>query len=178
MRLISAVDSQWGIGKDGGLLFRIPEDMRFFKRSTTGGTILMGGATLRSLPGGRPLAGRKNIVLTRQAPEGLPEGVVACSSLDAVFRALEGDAPDRTWVIGGAGAYGLFAPFCDKAFITKVGVTVPDADRFMVNLDTLGSWRLQDESEPHESGGLRFRFCTYVNDEPVPYPLTAGQVAR
>ena len=65
MKMIAAVDRNWSIGKDGNLLVRIPEDQKFFKRMTLGKTVVMGRKTLDSLPGGRALKDRANIVLTR-----------------------------------------------------------------------------------------------------------------
>ena len=73
MDAIVAVDARWGIGRDGGLLFRISADLRRFKALTMGHTVVMGRRTLQSLPGGRGLPGRRNLVLSRQgdlAPEG------------------------------------------------------------------------------------------------------------
>ena len=66
MDAIVAVDARWGIGRDGGLLFRISADLRRFKALTMGHTVVMGRRTLQSLPGGRGLPGRRNLVLSRQ----------------------------------------------------------------------------------------------------------------
>ena len=65
MNLIVAVDKNWGIGHQNKLLVSIPEDMKFFRRETTGKVVVMGRKTLESFPGGRPLKNRTNIVLTR-----------------------------------------------------------------------------------------------------------------
>lgn len=67
MKAIVNVNQSWGIGKDGDLLVYIPEDMKFFRNATKGGTVIMGRKTLESFPGGKPLKGRLNIVLTRDA---------------------------------------------------------------------------------------------------------------
>ena len=67
MNLIAAVDRNWGIGKNGRLLAAIPEDQRLFREETLGKTVIMGRKTLESLPGGKPLYGRKTIVLSREA---------------------------------------------------------------------------------------------------------------
>lgn len=65
MKLIAAIDKNWNIGKDGELLVHIPEDMKFFREKTMGKVVVMGRKTLESFPGGKPLKGRTNIVLTR-----------------------------------------------------------------------------------------------------------------
>ena len=77
MELIVAVSEDWGIGKDGNLLFSIPEDMKFFRQTTQGKTVVMGRKTLESLPGGKPLKNRQNIVLTRNE-DWTAEGVQVC----------------------------------------------------------------------------------------------------
>ena len=66
MNTIAAVSLDWGIGKGNDLLFHIGEDMKRFRALTTGGTVIMGRKTLESMPGGKPLPRRRNIVLTRQ----------------------------------------------------------------------------------------------------------------
>ena len=75
MNAIVVVDQNWAIGKDNGLLFSLPTDMKRFRALTMGGTVLLGRRTLDSFPGGRPLPGRRNIVITRD-PAFQREGVV------------------------------------------------------------------------------------------------------
>jgi dihydrofolate reductase len=88
IKAIVAVDSGWGIGYKGALLARVPEDQRFFKAATMGGTVIMGRATFESLPGREPLPGRKNIVLTKK--HRIEHGdVLACGSLEELFRLLK-----------------------------------------------------------------------------------------
>lgn len=65
MKLIAVADKNWGIGKDNKLLCHLPGDLKYFKEKTLGKTIVMGRKTLESLPGGKPLPGRKTIILTR-----------------------------------------------------------------------------------------------------------------
>ena len=69
MNMIAAADLEWGIGKGGDLLYNIPEDMRFFRETTSGKTVIMGRATLESLPGGKPLPKRRNIIISRTLGE-------------------------------------------------------------------------------------------------------------
>ena len=94
MNAIAAVSRDWGIGRAGELLFHIPEDLRRFRALTTGGTVIMGRKTLDSLPGGRPLPNRRNLVLTRNAAFSRP-GVEAVRSLEELLALLEGQDPDR-----------------------------------------------------------------------------------
>mgnify|MGYP003099383655 CR=1 FL=1 len=65
IRAILHADKNWGIGKNNSLMFSIPKDMKFFRETTLGKTVVMGGNTLRSFPAGKPLKNRTNIVLSR-----------------------------------------------------------------------------------------------------------------
>ena len=93
LKAIVNVNQEWGIGKKGDLLVYIPEDMKFFRQQTKGKTLVMGRKTLESFPEGRPLKGRRSILLTRD-PSGLPEAARAYlegrgeagTSLEAVGR--------------------------------------------------------------------------------------------
>ena len=80
MNAIVVADRSWAIGRDGGLLFSLPTDMKRFRSLTMGGAVILGRKTLESFPGGRPLPGRKNIVITRQK-DLLVEGAAVVSSL-------------------------------------------------------------------------------------------------
>ena len=88
MNLIAAVDNNLGIGKNGKLLFHIPEDMKFFKDTTTGNVVIMGRKTLESFPGGKPLKGRVNIVLTHNKDYKV-EGAIVAYGLDDLFEKLK-----------------------------------------------------------------------------------------
>ena len=101
MDIIVCIDKNNGIGKDGGLLFRIPEDMAYFRRMTVNKTVIMGRKTLESLPGGRPLENRRNIVLTRNRDR-VPDGADAVRRIDELKRAI---GSDKAFVIGGEGIY-------------------------------------------------------------------------
>lgn len=78
MKIIANVNKDWAIGKDGRLLISIPEDMRFFYEQTVGGVVIMGRKTLDSFPGRRPLKGRINLVLTRDASRIGKESIETC----------------------------------------------------------------------------------------------------
>ncbi|MDR1440726.1 MAG: dihydrofolate reductase [Clostridiales bacterium] len=87
MKLIVAVDERWGIGRGNGLLFRIPEDMAFFRETTRGKAVVMGHGTLKSLPRSAPLAGRLNIVMSRDEALAI-EGAITCNSVGQLAAAL------------------------------------------------------------------------------------------
>lgn len=157
MKLIVAVSENWGIGKNNDLLFSIPKDMKFFRETTTGKTVILGRKNLESFPGAKPLPKRPNIILTRDKSFKV-EGATVVNSIDELM-AMDFDKDDA-FVIGGEEIYRQLLPYCDKCFVTKVK-EFADADKFMVNLDELDDWKLTEESEEIEDNGHILTFCTY-----------------
>lgn len=151
MKLIANADRNWGIGKNGNLLLHIPEDMQRFKAVTMGKTIVMGRKTLESLPGSKPLPGRKNIVLTRNK-DFSAEGVTVCHNPE--------ELDDDVIVIGGGEIYSLLLDKCDVAYITRVDID-GRADTFMPPLGD--GWELI-ESEEKEYEGIKYSFETYIKN--------------
>jgi len=166
MNAIVAVTDDWGIGRDGALLVRNREDMRHFVRQTMGGTVIMGRKTLQSFPGGRPLKGRRNIVLTGdptqimcEAPEG--GSIEVATGIDDVLRLVEGDDPQTVWVIGGESVYRQLLDRCERVVVTKNHVTVP-ADAFFPNLNELDGWKIVEKSgNALTDEGVPFEFIVY-----------------
>ena len=98
MNLIVCVDEKWGIGKNNGLLFSLPRDMRFFRETTLGKTVVMGYNTLLSFPESKPLKGRKNVVL---APENVfRDDCVVCHTLEETFREIKKEDDENVFIIG------------------------------------------------------------------------------
>ena len=156
MYAIVAVDERWGIGRDNRLLFHLPADLKHFKALTSGHTVLMGRKTLQSLPGGRGLPGRRNLVLTSERTFTAENAQVVHSVEDAV-RAAGEDA----WVIGGESVYRRFLPLCDRVYITKIFAD-GHADAFFPDLDADPQWQADSESEIMEEDGLKYQFVEYV----------------
>lgn len=124
--LIAAVARDGAIGKDNALLWHLPEDLAHFRRNTQGAPVIMGRRTWESLPAKfRPLPGRRNIVVTRNAAWQAEGALRAGTLAEAV--ALAGDAP-RTFVIGGASLYAEALPMADELLLTEVDRDYPDAD--------------------------------------------------
>lgn len=157
MKLIVAVSDNWGIGKNNDLLFSIPKDMKFFRETTMGKTVILGRKNLESFPGAKPLPKRPNIILTRDK-NFVCDGATVVNSIDDLL-ALPVDF-DEAFVIGGEEIYKQLLPYCDLCYVTKVKATA-QADKFMVNLDELGEWELTNESEEIEDNGYTLTFCTY-----------------
>ena len=161
MNLIACADENWGIGFENRLLVHIPEDMRFFRDMTLGSVVVMGRKTLESLPGGRPLEGRRNLVLTRN-PSYQAVGVQTAPGIQALMQELSFCESKNIYVIGGASIYRQMLDFCDTAYITKVARAY-QADAFLPNLDVQGGWRLAASSGAQFSpdAGVEYRFLSY-----------------
>lgn len=162
MKIIVAVDENWAIGCGNKLLHSIPEDMKFFKEKTSGQVVVMGRATLESLPGGRPLKNRVNLVLTRKGEAAL-EGAVFCSSVGEVLQQARRQYSEKeVYIIGGEQVYRQLLPYCESCFVTKMQAAFP-ADKFFVNLDESEDWELLSEEKHCTEEGLRYSFCLYRN---------------
>lgn len=155
MNMIVAVDENWAIGKDGDQLIYIPADLKHFKALTTGHAVILGRKTLATLPGGRPLKGRRNLILSR-SPDFAPEGTEVFRDLDSLLA----EAPADAFVIGGASVYELLLAHCDTVYVTKIQDSFP-ADCYFPNLDQRPEWQIAEESPEQEDGGTRFHYVTY-----------------
>lgn len=165
MDLIVAVDKNWGIGYHGTQNVVIPEDRKHFRELTDGGTVIVGHRTLLDFPGGKPLPGRRNIVLSHNNELTIP-GAEVVSTTDELFKAIAGTDPDKVFVIGGDKVFKLLLPYCTRAYITKINAD-PIADSFFPNLDTLDNWMLEDIGTPKSSGDIEYAFQVYKNNSPL-----------
>lgn len=156
MQAIVAVSQSWGIGKGGDLLFRLPSDLRRFKAMTTGHTVIMGRKTLDSLPGGKGLPHRRNLVLSRQS-DFAPDRAEVIHSVEDILKTAEDDA----FVIGGQQVYEQLLPYCTRVHITKV-LSDPEADAFFPDLDKLPGWKVASASEMLTENGLSFQYVEYI----------------
>lgn len=161
MKLIVAVDENYGIGKSNGLLFRLPADMKFFRETTAGKVVVMGLNTLNSFPGSSPLKNRVNIVLSDVDTD--KDGITVVHSREELKKELEKYDTNDVFIIGGASVYRQFYNCCDTALITKVDAD-GGAEVFFPNLDGEDNWTLLSVSEPEETNGYTIRFCTYKNN--------------
>ena len=156
MQAIVAVSQSWGIGKGGDLLFRLPSDLRRFKAMTTGHTVIMGRKTLDSLPGGKGLPHRRNLVLSRQS-DFAPDRAEVIHSVEDILKTAEDDA----FVIGGQQVYEQLLPYCARVYVTKV-LSDPKADAFFPDLDKLPEWKVASAGEMLTENGLSFQYVEYI----------------
>ncbi len=164
IKAIVHADKQWGIGKDGDMMFSLPKDMKFFRETTTGHVVVMGGNTLRSFPGQKPLKNRTNIVISRGQ---VRDDCIIVPTMSEFKNAIKSrqNAGD-IYVIGGAQIYKELLPYCDEALVTKVDA-IGGADTFFPNLDEDENFVCVYESEPMDDNGYTIRFTTYQNINPL-----------
>ena len=163
MDMIVAADKNWGIGKDGQLLTHLSGDLKYFKERTLGKAVVMGRKTLESLPGGRPLPGRTNIVLTAN-PDYEKEGCVIVHGMDELRKKCLEYPDDGVMIIGGATLYNELMEECKSLFITKIYDEF-EADAFIKNADELPDYKVVWQSEMQEEHGIRYQFFEYKRDE-------------
>ena len=156
--IIAAVADNGAIGRDNALLWHISEDMKHFRKTTSGNPVIMGRRTYESI--GRPLPKRRNIVVSRSWKE-VHEGVETVRSLDEAF-ALAG-SHERCFVIGGGEIYRQAIGKVDRMYITLVHCTIEDADTFFPEISP-EIWKEETRSgilhDPES--GLDFEFVTYI----------------
>lgn len=157
IKAIVCVDEKWAIGKNNDLLFHLKKDMQFFREKTTKSIVVMGENTLLSLPGGKPLKDRINIVL---CPEGHEYPGCVCfhdfDKLVAQLKALDCDI----YVIGGGMLYNSMLPYYDEVYVTKVQAD-GKGTVFFPNLDEDPDFGLAVCTTDDVDNGYTLNFCTY-----------------
>lgn len=154
LTMVVAIDAQRGIGVNNQLPWHLPEDLAHFKRVTLGRPIIMGRKTFDSI--GRPLPGRQNIVVTRNA-DWRHEGVDAVSSLDEAIASVAGDEAS---IIGGAQIFTAALGLADRMIVTEIAHSF-DCDTFFPAIDP-AVWTETAREEHHsEANGYGYAFVTY-----------------
>jgi len=156
MDAIVAVYSDWGIGAKGTQPVVVKADRARFRALTDGAAVIVGRKTMEDFPGGRPLKGRHNIVVTRQ--DIAVEGAAVVHSVDEAL--AEAAKYDRCLVIGGASVFLEYFPHLDRVYVTFLDIK-PHSDVFFPDLDADPMWARTETGEWQEEDGIRFRFCTY-----------------
>lgn len=133
LNLIACVSQDGGLGRDGKLLWQIPEDMQFFKRATMGHPVIMGRKTFQSI--GRALPGRDNIVLSRT--KGDQHNITWCNATELDTWISSHDGPK--FIVGGTSLYQKFLPLADVLYLTEVAASRP-ADTYFPDFDR-NAWR-------------------------------------
>lgn len=162
--IIVAVADDWAIGRDGDMPWHISADMKFFKATTMGHSLVMGRRTWESI-GCKPLPGRQNIVVSARLAEewGQAEASPAAIAVPSLEAAFEAASDSEIFVMGGGMIYRQAMDVADKLYVTHVRTTVPDADTFFPAIDP-EVWELAERSNTTRdpASGLRYEFRTYV----------------
>lgn len=187
--IIAAIADNGAIGKDNDLLWHIAEDMKYFRRTTTGNPVVMGFRTFLSI--GRPLPKRVNIVISTRSWADVPEGVIVARSLEEAYSLVEKAAkskvndaavdvevsekkvagsadggretePGRIFIMGGGETYRKALPTADKLYITHVHTAIEDADTFFPVIDPV-IWMVESEtpSATDPETGYTYEFKVY-----------------
>lgn len=157
LKMIACVSRDGGLGRNGELLWHIPEDMQFFKQMTLESTVVMGGKTFASI--GRALPGRRNIVLTRRD---LPAKDVEVAHSEAELRKLVQQSKQPVFVIGGASLYQMFIEKAEEIYLTEVDDIRP-ADTFFPRFD-----KSQYQMEVLQAGmadGIKYQMVRYCRKD-------------
>ena len=160
--IIVAIADNNAIGRDNALLWHISDDLKFFKRTTSGCPVIMGRKTFESI--GRPLPKRTNIVVSRGFSA--PEGVDVVPSVDEAYKAafaVVTDEVERCFVIGGGQIYAQAMQDADRLIVTHVHTVIENADTFFPRIDP-SVWEVDQRSEMFhdEESGYDFEFVEYI----------------
>lgn len=154
--IVAAADKDGAIGRDGGMIWHIPADLRHFKNLTMGHAIIMGRLTWESLPKGA-LPGRRNIIISRD-PDFSAVGAETVGSLEEAVALCDNDT--MPFVIGGGQIYRLALPYASHLFLTRIMADPGEADTFFPMPDA--DWRLVEESDLESTpAGVEYKFQTY-----------------
>ena len=156
MELIVAVFEDWGIGKDGTQPVALSADRKFFRETTKGAMVIVGRRTLADFPGGKPLPGRVNVVLSKTVSQ-IP-GVTVCESPEAAAELAK--QAERAFVIGGGSIYRQMLRYCSKAYVTKIHCA-PESDTFFPDLDADPRWELAEILQSGQENGIDYEMCLY-----------------
>ena len=154
LSIIVAVSENHAIGKDNQLPWHLPEDLKFFKRTTIGKPVLMGRKTYDSL--GKPLPCRLNIVVSRQTPQ-LPEGVLLCGTLEEGIKRLQEENTEEGFIIGGGQIFAEAMPEIDRMYITLVHTIIEEATAFFPTIDH-SHWHLVWEEKHNADDKHKYDF--------------------
>lgn len=160
LALIAALDRHRAIGRGGKLLWHESEDQKHFRRVTMGCPVIMGRKTWQSLPARfRPLPGRRNIVLTRDAQWQAP-GAERATSLDHALALVADADADKAFVIGGGELYALALPRAEELVLTEIDRIFDGADTFFPAFERAHFAEAAREQR-HSADGTRYAFVTY-----------------
>ena len=152
--IIAAIGKNNELGKDNGLIWSLPGDLKFFRTTTSGKTIIMGRKTFESLP--KMLPNRHHIVISRG--NNFPSEVEVYNSLEELLESLK-DTNEEIFVIGGESIYKLFLGYADKLYLTEIDAECMDADAYFPEFNKDDYYR--DELGENEDNGIQYKHILY-----------------
>lgn len=159
IKALVVVDSNWSIGRDNDLLFKLPNDMRAFRNTTLGKIVVCGRKTLESFPGSKPLPGRSNICICSK--ENSRDDCFCINDINELKKLLkELSKTQDVFIIGGSKLYHSLLLCCDEVIVTKVNAD-GHGTAFFPNLDKNPNFELEFRSEDIPDNGFITNICTY-----------------
>ena len=155
--MIAAIGKNNELGKNNDLIWKFKEDMQFFKEQTMGKPMAMGYKTFYSLRGGKPLPGRKHIVLTSRNIEENPQ-IKIVRSLEELINYIE-EYKEEVMIIGGASIYKAMLEYADKLVLTEIDAEDKEADAFFPKFNK-EEWNNEILSE-HEENNIKYKHLVY-----------------
>ena len=158
LSMILATGLNGELGQNNQLLIHIPEDLKHFKKVTDGKVVVMGSKTAASLPNGKPLPNRVNIVMTRQPYENGCEGFLRCNDYKKILKIAE---TEDVFIIGGAEIYKLFEDYVEIVYWTWIAKEFPNADTYYGGRQLLKSMYVDDWTN-HKVNNVSFSIHKYL----------------
>lgn len=152
--MISSVGKNYELGKNNSLIWHFKEDMKFFKETTMGHTVVMGLNTYRSLPGDLP--GRKIIVISFDP---IDDDVQVVYNIETILDQYK-DSEEEIFICGGASIYRQFLPYADKLYLTEIADSDSEADTFFPKFDKK-EWKKKIISKK-AADNVKFNMCLYT----------------
>lgn len=164
MILIFAVDNNWNIGLDGGMLTSIEEDLKRFRLITEENIVIMGRRTLEAIPGHNPLPNRINVLVTRSEKFNKDEFHIIddLNKLKPLLEKINPKNEMKVFVTGGGNVVSQLMDDCNKAYITKILKSFPNADTSIPNLDLDEDWEIANESKIYYQNDLPYKYVDYI----------------
>ena len=167
---IVAVDENWGIGFNGELLEKIPEDLQYFKNLIEDNLLVCGSKTYEGLPR-RAFAQRNMIIISRQQNGCIPNSFTCYMSLEKCINSIkygfyrDNDGNDKDiFIIGGGQIYKELLPLCDRVYVTKIFKSHENVDTYFPDLDEpemWDTWKVTEQSEVKVYDDIIYQFWTY-----------------
>ena len=159
MNLYVTADENWAIGNNNNLLIQIPRCQKLFLEETKGKVLVMGRKTLATFPQGLPLAGRTNIVLSKNEELQIKNTTVV-HSVEELLEELKQFPSEDVYVVGGESVYKQLIPYCNVAHVVKMDHAY-DANKYFPNLDKDSQWKLTADSDELTYFDIAYEFLKY-----------------